>query len=44
MRKDTLVFTGLDTHKEFTEVAYSRMNVQHLPNTMAKLKPQTQPW
>jgi transposase len=23
MRKDTLVFIGLDTHKEFIEVAYS---------------------
>ena len=43
MHKDTLTFIGLDTHKEFTEVAYCDDVRGSSCSHYAKFQPQNQP-
>ena len=42
MRKDTLIFIGLDTHKESTDAAYEDDNRGSTVSIMAKYPPQNQ--
>lgn len=36
MNNHSIIFIGLDTHKESTEVAYSLDNREHSPNNLGK--------